>query len=81
MKQLLLGKSTWTSVVGYLLAALMVIDEMIKAGETSYVKIGIAALIAVLGRISADAGKAAPKTMDGPGGPLPPPVKNPPPAE
>lgn len=82
MKQFLLGKSTWTSLVGYLLCALMVIDDMTKAGETSWVKIGIAVLIAVLGRVSADAGKNdTPKTMDGPGGPLPPPIKTPPPAK
>lgn len=55
--QTIFGKSSLTSIVGYLLAGLMTVDELTKAGETSWFKIAIAVGIAILGRVSADASK------------------------
>lgn len=52
----ILGKSPFTSIAGYIVAGLMVAQELLGKGETSYWKIGIAVAIAVLGRVSADAG-------------------------
>lgn len=57
MKKVIFGKSGITSLVGYMLAGLMVLDESLKAGETSWTKIAIAVAIAVLGRVSGDANK------------------------
>lgn len=57
MKKFLLGSSTITSIAGYLAAGLVVLEDLIKAGETSLLKISVAVAIAILGRVSADAGK------------------------
>lgn len=65
MKQIastIFGKFPVTSIVGYLLAGLTAADELLKAGETNYLKIATAALLAILGRYSADSTKAKPKT-------------------
>lgn len=52
-----LGESWKTSLIGALLAGLMVVQELLAKEEVSYTKIGIAVLIAVLGRVAADAQK------------------------
>ncbi|MEZ2446134.1 hypothetical protein AB6805_30675 [Chitinophaga sp. RCC_12] len=52
------GKSSLTSIAGYIVAGLLVVQEMQKAGETNWISIAIAAAIAVLGRVSGDANKA-----------------------
>ncbi|MBV7529050.1 hypothetical protein [Chitinophaga sp. sic0106] len=57
MKKVLLGNSSITSVIGYLVAGLVVLDDMLKAGETSWLRIAVAVAIAILGRVSADSGK------------------------
>lgn len=53
----ILGESPWTSIVGYVTAGLMVLENLLKTGETSWVKIAVAVCIAVFGRIAADANK------------------------
>jgi len=53
----LLGNHPITSVTGYLLAALMAIQEVTQSGEINCMKITIAVGIAILGRASADASK------------------------
>lgn len=55
--QTVLGKSSITSIIGYIIAALLAIDELTKAGETDWKKILFAAAIAVFGRASADSKK------------------------
>lgn len=47
-----------TSIVGYLLAGLTTADALLKAGNSTYVQIGIAVLLAVLGRVAADTNTA-----------------------
>ncbi len=54
MKKTFLGDHPFTSWVGYGLAALTTADAMLKTGDKNYVEIGIAVLLAVLGRVSAD---------------------------
>jgi hypothetical protein len=50
----ILGSNPFTSIAGYVVAGLMVVQTLITAGETDWFKIGIAAAIAVLGRVSGD---------------------------
>jgi hypothetical protein len=50
----ILGSNPFTSIAGYLVAGLMVVQTLITAGETDWLKIGIAAAIAILGRVSGD---------------------------
>lgn len=56
----LFGTSKWTSIIGYIIAGLIVVQDMTQAGETSWFKISLAVLIAVGGRISADANQVKP---------------------
>lgn len=56
MKQIW-GESWKTSLVGALLAGLMVLQEYLEKDEVSYTKIGIAVMIAILGRVAADGTK------------------------
>ncbi|MFX1704606.1 hypothetical protein PV783_11665 [Chitinophaga sp. CC14] len=55
--QTIFGKSSLTSIAGYIVAGLLVVQEMQKAGETNWISIAIAAAIAVLGRVAGDANK------------------------
>lgn len=50
----LLGSNPLTTVAGFIVAGLMVAQEMMSKGETSWLKIGIAVSIAVLGRLAGD---------------------------
>ena len=51
------GNSPITSILGYLIAGLVVIEQSLAAGETNWVSIGVAVLTALLGRKAADAEK------------------------
>lgn len=53
----LLGANAKTSVLGILIAALGIIHEAIKAGETDYMNIAIAVLMGVLGLKASDGSK------------------------
>lgn len=55
MKKIILGNSGITSIVGYLIAGLMAIDEITKTGETSWIKIVAAVGLAIFGRFAKDA--------------------------
>ena len=50
----ILGESWHTSLAGYVLAGLMVAQDLIQKGETSEWTIGLAVAIAVLGRLAGD---------------------------
>jgi hypothetical protein len=50
----LLGNHPLTSIVGYALAGLTTADALFKSGNTNYLQIGMAVLLAVLGRVAAD---------------------------
>lgn len=50
----ILGSNPLTSIAGYIVAGLLVAQQLLTAGETSWLKIGIAVGIAVLGRVSGD---------------------------
>ena len=50
----ILGGNPLTSVAGFIVAGLLVAQELLSAGETSWLKIGIAVSIAVLGRVAGD---------------------------
>ena len=54
MKKIFLGSSPLSSVAGYVMAGLVVVNEMFTHGETNWRKIGIGAVMAILGRIVAD---------------------------
>ena len=54
MKKIFLGGSPVSSIAGYALAGLMVAQELMDKGITSWGKIGLAVGVAVLGRIVAD---------------------------
>lgn len=56
MKQIF-GESWQTTVAGYFLAGLMVAQDLIDKGETTWWKISIAVAIAVLGRVAGDEAK------------------------
>jgi hypothetical protein len=55
--KLIFGNSPITSILGYLIAGLVVIEQSLVAGETNWVSIGVAVLTALLGRKAADAEK------------------------
>jgi uncharacterized membrane protein YuzA (DUF378 family) len=55
--KLIFGNSPITSILGYLIAGLVVIEQALQAGETNWVSIGVAVLTALLGRKAADAEK------------------------
>lgn len=59
MKQIL-GNHPITSIVGYLLAGLTAADALLKSGNTNYIEVAGAALVAILGRVAADE-KSSPK--------------------
>lgn len=50
----LLGANPITSICGYLLAGLTTADALLKSGGKSYLQIGVAVFLAVLGRVAAD---------------------------
>jgi hypothetical protein len=50
----ILGSSPVSSIAGYFLAGLLILQEMTSEGETSWTKISVAIAIAVLGRIAKD---------------------------
>lgn len=50
----ILGSNPVTSIAGFIVAGLMVAQTLMVAGETNWLKIGIAVGIAVLGRVSGD---------------------------
>lgn len=53
MKQIF-GSSPRSSIAGYLLAGLMILQEMSATGVTNWTKIAIAVAIAVLARVVKD---------------------------
>lgn len=53
MKQIF-GESWQTTLAGYVLAGLLVAQDLIDTGETSWWKIAISVAIAVLGRVAGD---------------------------
>jgi hypothetical protein len=53
----LLGANPKTSVLGVLIAALGIIHEAVKAGETDFMNIAIAVLMGVLGLKASDGAK------------------------
>ena len=53
----ILGSNPLTSIAGYLVAGLLVAQEMLTTGETSWLKIAIAVSVAVLGRVAGDTAK------------------------
>ena len=55
--KLIFGNSPITSILGYLIAGLVVIEQSLQAGETNWVSISVAVLTALLGRKAADAEK------------------------
>jgi VanZ family protein len=55
--KLIFGNSPITSILGYLIAGLVVVEQSLQAGETNWVSIGVAVLTALLGRKAADAEK------------------------
>lgn len=58
MKQIL-GESWKTSLVGAILAGLTVYQGYLQNGTVSNIEISIAVVIAILGRLMADASKAS----------------------
>jgi hypothetical protein len=61
MKSFFFGKSPVTSIIGYIIAGLTVMNDLMTAGETNGWKIGLAVAMAVLGRVAADAGQTQKK--------------------
>lgn len=55
--KLIFGNSPITSIIGYLIAGLVVVEQALQAGETNWVTISVAVLTALLGRKAADAEK------------------------
>ena len=55
--KLIFGNSPITSILGYLIAGLVVIEQSLQAGETNWFTIAVAVLTALLGRKAADAEK------------------------
>lgn len=55
--KLIFGNSPITSILGYLIAGLVVVEQALQAGETNWVSISVAVLTALLGRKAADAEK------------------------
>ena len=54
----ILGNSPLTSIAGYIVAGLTVAQTMLNdPGHPSYLQIGIAVAIAILGRVSEDSNK------------------------
>ena len=51
----LLGSSPITSILGAVIAALTAGQTLLSAGTTNYYQVGIAVLVALLGRFAADA--------------------------
>lgn len=75
----ILGKSPVTSILGYVAAALWILQEQLESGVTDLKTIAIAILIGVFGRVTADSNRVKPKgdpVDDGPG-PGNPPTKPP----
>lgn len=75
----ILGKSPLTSILGFVAAALWILQEQLESGVTDLKTIGIAILIGVFGRVTADSNKVKTKgdpVDDGPG-PGNPPTKPP----
>jgi hypothetical protein len=50
----ILGSNPLTSIAGYLVAGLMVVQTALAAGNTNWLQIATAAAIAILGRVSGD---------------------------
>lgn len=55
--KLIFGNSPITSILGYLIAGLVVVEQSLQAGEANWVSIAVAVLTALLGRKAADAEK------------------------
>jgi hypothetical protein len=51
----ILGTSPITTIVGFLLAGLTAAQTLLSQGNTNWYQIGVAALMAILGRVAADA--------------------------
>lgn len=55
--KLIFGNSPITSILGYLIAGLVVVEQALSAGETNWVSISVAVLTALLGRKAEDTKK------------------------
>lgn len=55
--KLIFGNSPITSILGYLIAGLVVVEQSLRAGETNWVSISVAILTALLGRKAVDSKK------------------------
>lgn len=58
LKTTLLGKSPITSLIGYAIGALTVVQQMLESGVTNWTVIATGILTALLGRKAADAGES-----------------------
>jgi hypothetical protein len=54
----ILGNSPITTIAGFILAGLLVAQQMLQEGVTDWWRIALAVGIAILGRVSADDQKA-----------------------
>lgn len=75
----ILGKSPLTSILGFVAAAVIILQEQLESGVSDWKTIAIAILVGVFGRVTADSNKVKPKgdpVDDGPG-PGNPPTKPP----
>lgn len=57
----LLGSSPLTSIIGYLLAGLTAAQTLLQAGQTNWIQIAGAILIAIIGRVAGDSKSITPK--------------------
>lgn len=57
----ILGNSPITTIVGLALAGLTAAQTLLQQGQTNYYQIGMAALMAILGRVAADSNSITPK--------------------
>ncbi|MBV7529049.1 hypothetical protein [Chitinophaga sp. sic0106] len=57
MKQLILGKSPITSILGYVAAGIMIIQTSLDSGETNWLNIAVAVALGLLGRKAGDSSK------------------------
>lgn len=66
----ILGKSPVTSILGYVAAAVIILQEQLESGVTDWKTIAIAVFVGIFGRVSGDSKKVKPMgepVDDGPG--------------
>jgi hypothetical protein len=55
MKKLLLGNSPITSIIGYVITGLGLLNEALNSGENNWFRIGMYILVGLFGRKAGDA--------------------------